>query len=47
MTLGQVYDTPLGPEQQLCEILSISNIAARSYGPDRFFSICALLQPLM
>ena len=34
LTLGQGHDTPLGHGQQLCEILSRSNIAVRSYGPD-------------
>ena len=35
MTLGQGHDTPLGHGQQLCEIISISNLAVRSfYGPD-------------
>ena len=33
-TLGQGHDTPLGHGQQLCEILSISEMAVRSYGPD-------------
>ena len=31
MILGQVHDTPLGHGQQLCEILSRSNIAVGSY----------------
>ena len=34
MTLGQDHDTPLGNGQELCEILSRSNMAVRSYGPD-------------
>ena len=34
MTLDQGHDTPLGHGQQLCEILSRSNLAVRSYGPD-------------
>ena len=34
VTLGQGHDTPLGPGQQLFEILSRSNLAVRSYGPD-------------
>ena len=34
MTLGQGHDTPLGHGQQLCEILSRSNIAMRSYDPE-------------
>ena len=37
MTLGQVHDTPLGHGQQLCEILSRSNLTVRSYGPDTDF----------
>ena len=37
MTLGQGYDTPLGHGQQLCEILTRSNMAVRSYGPDMEF----------
>ena len=37
MTLGQVHDTTLGHGQQLCEILSRSNLAVRSYGPDTDF----------
>ena len=32
--LFQGHDTPLGHGQQLCEILSRSNVAVRSYGPD-------------
>ena len=35
--LGQCHDTPLGHGQQSCEILSRSNIAVRSYGPDTEF----------
>ena len=34
MTLGQGYDTPLGHGQLLCKILSRSNLAVRSSGPD-------------
>ena len=34
MTMGQGQDTPLGHGQQLCEILSKSNMAVRSYGQD-------------
>ena len=30
----QGHDTPLGHGQQLCEILSRSHLAVRSYGPD-------------
>ena len=37
MTLGQGHDTPLGHRQQLCEILSRSNKAVRSYFPDTDF----------
>ena len=37
MTLGQSHDTPLGHGQQLCEILSRSNLAVRSYGLDTDF----------
>ena len=36
MTLGQGDDTSLGHGQQLCEIVSRSNMAVRSYGPDTF-----------
>ena len=43
MTLGQDYDTPLGHGQQLCEILSRSNMAVRSYGPDTDFGyVCTV-----
>ena len=34
MTLGKGHDTLLGHGQQLCEILSRSNLAVRSYGQD-------------
>ena len=37
MTLRLGHDTPLGYEQQLCEIFSRSNLAVRSYGPDTDF----------
>ena len=37
MTLGQGRDTPFGNGKQLCEILSRSNLAVRSYGPDTDF----------
>ena len=37
MTLGQVTDTPLSHEKQLCEILSRSNMAMKSYGLDTDF----------
>ena len=40
MTLGQGHGTPLGNGQQLCEILSRSNMAAKSYGPDTDFEVC-------
>ena len=36
-TLGQGHDTPLGHEQQVCEILFISNFAVRRSGPDTDF----------
>ena len=43
MTLGQGHDTPLGHGQQLCEILSRSNLAVRSYGPDTDFQyVCTV-----
>ena len=34
MTLGQDHDTPLGHDQQLCEILSKSGKWLHSYRPD-------------
>ena len=37
MTLGEGHDTPLGHGRQVCEILSRSNMAVRSYGPDMDF----------
>ena len=37
MTLGQGHDTPLGHGQQLCELLSRSNLAVRSHVPDTDF----------
>ena len=37
MTLGQGHDTRLGHGQQLCEILSRSNLAVRSYCQDTDF----------
>ena len=40
MTLGQGHDTPLGHGQQLCEILSRSNMAVKSYGPDTHILLC-------
>ena len=43
MTLGQGHDTPLGHGQQLSEILSRSNLAVRSYGPDTDFQyVCTV-----
>ena len=43
MTLGQSHDTPLGHGQQLCEILSRSNMAVRSYGLDTDFGyVCTV-----
>ena len=43
MTLGQGHDTSLGHWQQLCEILSISNLAVRSYNPDKDFGyVCTV-----
>ena len=33
--------TPLGHGQQLCKILSRSNLAVVSYGPDTDFCMCA------
>ena len=37
MTLCQSHNTPLGHGQQLCAIISRSNFAVRSYGPDTDF----------
>ena len=34
ITLGQDHDTPFGYGQQLCEMVSRSDKAVRSYGPD-------------
>ena len=43
MTLGQDHDTPLGHGQQLCEILSRTNLAVRSYGSDVDFEyVCTV-----
>ena len=43
ITLGQGHDTPLGHGQQLCEILSRSNLAMRSYGPYKDFGyVCTV-----
>ena len=41
MTLGQGHDTCLGHGQQLCEILSRSNLTVRIYGPDTDFQYMA------
>ena len=35
MAKGQGHDTSLGHGQQLCEILSKSNIAVVNFGPDK------------
>ena len=37
MTLGQGHDTPFCYGQQFCELLSRSNLALKSYGPDTDF----------
>ena len=43
MTLGQGHDTPLGYGQQLCEILSRSNLAMKCYGTDTDFGyVCTV-----
>ena len=43
MTLGQGHDTPLVHGQQLCEILSRSNLTVRSYGSDTDFQyVCTV-----
>ena len=43
MTLGQGHDPPLGHGQQLCEILSRSNLAVRSYSQDTDFQyVCTV-----
>ena len=43
MTLDQGHDAPLSPGQQLCVILSRSNLAVRSYGPDTDYGyVCTL-----
>ena len=43
MILGQGHDTPLGHGQQMLGILSRSNLAVRSNGPDRDFGyVCTL-----
>ena len=47
MTLRQGHDTLLGHGQQLCETLSRSNLAVRSYGPYMDFGMCALTLTLV
>ena len=43
MTSSQGHDTSLSHGQQLCEILSRSNMAVRSYGPDMDFGyVCSV-----
>ena len=42
MTMTQGNDTPLGYGQQVCEILSRSNLAARSYSPDTDLGMCTV-----
>ena len=43
MTLGQGHDTSFPHRQTLCEILSRSNFAVRSYGPDMDFQyVCTV-----
>ena len=43
MTLDRSHDTPLSHGQQLCEILSRSNMAVRRYGPDTDYGyVCTL-----
>ena len=37
MTLGQGHDTSMGNREQLCEILSRSNMTVRRYGLDNNF----------
>ena len=47
MTMGQGHDTPLGHGQQLCEILSRSNLAVRSYGLETDFQyVCTAILTL-
>ena len=47
ITLGQGHDTTLGHGQQLCEILSISSITVRSYGPDTDLEyLCTVIMTL-
>ena len=40
MTLGQGHDTPLSHGQQLCEILSRSNMTVRELWPGHGFLVC-------
>ena len=40
MTMGQGHDTSVGHGQQLCEILSRSNLAVKSYCPDTHILLC-------
>ena len=43
MTFGQGHDISSSHRQQLCEILSRSNMAVRSYGPDTdFWYVCTM-----
>ena len=43
MTLGQGHGTPLIHRQQLCEMLSRSNMAVRNYGLDKDFGyVCTV-----
>ena len=43
MVLGQGHATPLGHGQQLYDLLSRSNLAVRSYGPDTDFGyVCTV-----
>ena len=43
MTLRQGHDIPLGHGQQLCEMLSRSNLTVRSYGTDTDFGfVCTV-----
>ena len=40
LSLGQGHDTPLSHGRQLCEILSRSKLAVKSYGPDTDTRVC-------
>ena len=43
MTLGEDHDTPLGDGQYVCELLSRSNLAVRSYSPDKdYLYVCTV-----